>query len=267
MMLRVGQRHAVERQIGRDGVNEFPSVKQHFGVPAGSDHFRPARQFRGIVLHQFLHRAADAVIHAVQHGLLGIRSDRAVGDLKFHRGQLGGMRVHGVEHDLGPGQNRPAEKISVVVAEVDGDCASRIHDNAGGFDLLIRRRDVENAIDASLGGFVRENANRQIDSFADPNDLASRHQIDHMFDRLGQRRIHARCHDRRITPFQTGPGPDDGVLPLRSLVDPMPCHTEQFSGHKSRAGDAGIANIQNDEINFHIPPRYHGFPSRAMGSA
>src|SRR5262245_44770249 len=68
VMVRVRESDAVERQVGRNGVDQLPAFEQRRRVTAGRDDFGPVAQFRGVVLGKLFDQPADAVEHALLHG-------------------------------------------------------------------------------------------------------------------------------------------------------------------------------------------------------
>src|SRR6185437_5009036 len=78
VMVGIGQRDAIKREVGRYRMDQFPAVKERVGVAAGGDQVGPMAQGRRVILYKFLHHSADAVIDALEHRLLGVAPKSAV---------------------------------------------------------------------------------------------------------------------------------------------------------------------------------------------
>ncbi len=98
VVIGVGEGDAVEREVGGDRVDEFPTFEEARGVAAGGDQVGPETKLGRVVLDEFLDHAADAEVDALPDGLGRAAAKDALRDGKIDLGELGGLLVEGVKH-------------------------------------------------------------------------------------------------------------------------------------------------------------------------
>lgn len=229
--------NADQRQVRDDSIDQFIITEDRLRISTGRDDHRIGAILAGILFHESPDQPANARKDAKDHGIAGrFAEGTTLGTAEFDVGQ--GIRefMHRTKLHRCARCDGAAMERAFAVDEVDGDCGTAVHDDAGLLHRFPRGQRIEQSIGSCDGLGVEPDHHRDGDVGSDLVDLFGELILDRRSQSLGNRFIDVGHEDRR--------GLLGGLLPPE-FDHPADC-TGKIIIRVAAGGTTGIAFCRSD---------------------